>query len=271
MNTTNPAIVLLPGANGKAPDTSLFGAGTAEAVGCFKQIDYPRWRRCIADDFSADATISDLADKIAAAVPRDPIYIVGISIGGHFGYAAALRLQAGGRTIGGLCAVDTFMVASAAPRSGWQRRALSFGLHLAQKRRLRDLMTFFRARFWRVLVRLPGSQLRGFLNKSTSLRGLASLLAREPIFEEELSLRLLLREINPWVSTLDIDPVPLKAPVTLIRTTESAGDDPIWQRRCPDIEILETSGTHQTMFDPEYAATFRECFLAGTRSWRTAA
>jgi thioesterase domain-containing protein len=266
MNAKEIPIIILPGATGNAPGPELFGGAPGE-IGGFALIKYPGWRRYVADDFTADVLISDLVAQIVAAAPQGPIRILGISLGGHFGYAAALRLQASGREIGGFCAIDTFMDASAAPRPGWGRRALSQVSRILQKRQLNELVTFVVSRFWRSLLQLSGAQSRSMLNKSAAFRHVISIAAREPVFEEELSLRLLLREVSPWVRALDIDPVQLRVPATLIRTAETAIDDPAWRRRCPDIEIVETAGTHQTMFDPENAFSFRERFLAGTRTW----
>ena len=85
-------------------------------------IKYPGWRRFVADGFSAEVLISEIAAQIVAKVPEGPIRIVGSSIGGHFGYAAALRLQAISREIAGFCAIDTFMITSSEPRPGWKKR-----------------------------------------------------------------------------------------------------------------------------------------------------
>ena len=57
-------------------------------------IGYPGWKRYVADGFSAEVLVADLVTQIATKVPQGPIRIVSVSIGGHFGYAAALRLQA---------------------------------------------------------------------------------------------------------------------------------------------------------------------------------
>jgi len=74
-------------------------------------------------------------------------------------------------------------------------------------------------------------------------------------------MRLLLREVAPWIASLDREPVQLNAPVMLLRTRPSAGDDSAWRRRCPNIEIIEITGDHNTYFEPENADSFREAFL----------
>ena len=81
----------------------------------FDTISYPGWQAYVANGFSAEALIEDLAAQIATRVPQEPIRIVGYSIGGHLAYAVALHLQASGREIEGFCAIDAFMVDSSAP------------------------------------------------------------------------------------------------------------------------------------------------------------
>ena len=66
-------------------------------------------------------------------MPRGPNRIVGNSIGGHFGYAVALHLQAAGREIAGFCAIDSFMITSSEPSAGRQRRALVNAVDLDAK------------------------------------------------------------------------------------------------------------------------------------------
>jgi hypothetical protein len=92
--------------------------------------------------------------------------------------------------------------------------------------------------------------------------------ALDPTLEREMRMRLLLREVAPWIASLDREPVQLNAPVVLLRTRLSAGDDSAWRRRCPNIEIIEIAGDHNTYFEPENASSFREAFAKGTPDWR---
>jgi thioesterase domain-containing protein len=82
MNPGN-SIVFLPGAGGGLPDLGVF----QDAAGDPAQIEavgYPGWRRYVAEGYSADALIDDLATEIARRIPEGPIRIIGVSIGGHF-------------------------------------------------------------------------------------------------------------------------------------------------------------------------------------------
>lgn len=269
MNSLNP-IIVLPGANSKGPGRDFFAEGPDDPCQ-YRTLGYPGWQQMLTDDFSASSLVEGLVAEISDIVPRGPIRIIGISLGGHLGYAAALKLQSQGREIGTLCAVNSFMVNSAAPRSGWQQRALQLGLGLLRKRRIGDFANFIRARVWRTMLRLGEGDPRKLLSRSGLARRLVSQFAREPMFEEELSMRIRLAETAPWVGTLDVNPVALMAPAILFRTAETAVCDPAWQHRCPKISIIEMPGTHQTWFHLENHATFRKQFLAATQEWRAKA
>jgi thioesterase domain-containing protein len=207
--------------------------------------------------------VADLAAQIALKVPQGPLYIVGISLGGHFGYAAALRLHALGRQVAGFCAIDTFMVnLSAAPLGSRAVAALARGLAPLRKWRIGEFVRLARSTLWRVMLRQP-SLLRIF---RASPR-LSSALTFDPLFERELSMRLLIRATTPWIAALDRRPIALTAPAVLIRTRFITNDDAAWRRRCPNIEIFEMTGKHQTLFEPENLGSFRAAFITGTRNW----
>jgi len=267
MSDSSSPVMFLSGAGGGAPDLDMFRDGVDDTTR-FEVIGYPGWRRYVADGFTAEALIAELASLIVAKVPRGPIRIVGLSIGGHFGYAIALHLEAVGREIAGFCAIDSFMFVSSKPSAGWKGRALGEALELLRKRRIGDFVRFLRARFWRALVRLAGSRLPGLFRVLSFSSRPSSVSAFDPIFESELSMRLLVRETAPWIGSLDQDPVALKAPAILLRTRLTAGDDVAWRRRCPNIEIFEIAGQHHTLFEPENVASLHEAFVAATRSWR---
>lgn len=264
MNPGN-SIVFLPGAGGGVPDLGVF----RDAAGDPAQIEavgYPGWRRYVAEGYSADALIDDLATEIARRIPEGPIRIIGVSIGGHFGYAVGLRLQAQGRKLAGLCAIDSTIIQSSEPSAGWKRRALDEALELLRERRLGDLAHFMRSKFWRALVRALGDRLPWVAQRCFARLPLVSAL--DPVFEEELSMRLLLRATAPWMASCDRNPAALEAPAILLRTGLAAGDDEAWRRRCPNINIFEISGNHHNLFDPENIAVLHRVFISATRGWR---
>jgi thioesterase domain-containing protein len=264
-----PPIVILSGAGGGTLDPTIFREGIGE-VTPIKTLSYPGWRRYIENGFSAEVLIGDLVARIATWVPRGPICIVGNSIGGHFGYAAALRLEAAGREIAGFCAIDSFMVSSAAPSAGWKGRALARGSELLRKRRIGEFSGFLHSRFWRALFRLSGSRLPSLLRAAPS-GWLPWVLRFDSTLENELSMRLLLRETAPWIASLDRQPIALKGPAVLLRTKLTASDDAAWRRRCPGINVIEVPGDHQTLFEPENIGSLSQSFIAATLNWRRGA
>jgi thioesterase domain-containing protein len=266
MTESSCLFVYLPGAGGGEADLSVFRKSLGAAFQ-FEIVDYPGWKRYIDENFSADDLAAELAAQISAKVPEGPVLISGASLGGHFGYAAALRLKAAGREVAGFCAIDTFMIDSSGPSEGWQTRALAYALDLLRGGHFIKFTRFLRSRFWRALFRLAGGRLERFLRRSAPSGRLPWFLAIDPIAEEELSMRLLLREVAPWVASLDRDPVALDTPSVLLRTPLTAGDDEAWRRRCPNIDIREIPGQHNTLWEPENIGSLRDAFIAATRDW----
>ncbi len=263
-------VIFLPGAGAftsRTEDLPVFRTGPEDPTQ-FEMIGYPGWQRYVADGFSPEALIEELAAEIEAKIPHGPIRIIGLSIGGHFGYAVAVHLQAKGRKIGGLCAIDTFMTVSAAPAPQWGRRALHQGMNLLSQRRIGAFLHFLRSLFWRAINRAAESHLPALLGRLSPSGRLPRVMAFDPLMEYELTLRLMLRKTAPWVGSLDSDPVALNAPAVLLRSRNNACDDDAWRRRCPAIKIVEVPGDHRTLFDPENIGSLHAAFIDATREWR---
>jgi thioesterase domain-containing protein len=269
MTVLSPPIIYLSGAGGGAPDLGVFRDGVDDATRV-EVIRYPDWRQFVLDRLSADALIEELASRILAAVPQGPIRIVGLSIGGHFAYGIGLHLQAMGREVAGICAIDSFVFVSSAPSAEWKRRAVAQGFELLRKRRFSELAEFMRSKFWRAWIRLAGDRLPSLLRVVASAKWLPSILAAGPLVEGELSMRMLVRTTAPWLAELDHAPVPLEVPAVLLRTAFAASDDAAWRRRCPNVRIFEIPGHHHNLFDPENVGALHEAFIVATREWRAA-
>jgi thioesterase domain-containing protein len=276
MKNPLPPVIFLPGSGGETPNLTGFRVGFSDATR-FETLTYPRWQRSAANGFSAEVLIADLAAQITMKVPQGKIRLVGFSIGGHLGYAVALHLEAIGREIAGFCVIDAFVIESPEPfAETWRKlkgHALSYsrtllqGLELLRKRRIGEFIRFARSRLWRALLALARGRLPNLLRRFTSAGRLPSALAFDPIFEEELSMRMLILRLIPWWVSLDLEPVALKVPTILIRSPHTAGDEAAWRRRCPNIQIFEIPGQHQTLFEPENIETLRETFNAATGDW----
>jgi thioesterase domain-containing protein len=263
MKDACPPVIVLSGSGGGVPDLDAFRNGANDKTR-FEVIGYHGWQRYVADQFSPEVLIADLAAEIATKVGDGPIRIIGISMGGHVGYAIALHLQAIGREIASICAIDSFMVTSSEPSAGWQGRALEQALDLLRGGRIGEFVRFLRSKFWRALARLAGGRLSLLLSF-----GQSRLLSHfDPIFEQEVSMRLLVRKLAPWIGALDQNPIALKSSAVLLRTRLTASDDAAWQRRCPNIRICEIPGRHDTLFEADNVAALREAFLAATADWR---
>ena len=250
--------VFLPGSGNQAPDLNLLRSGPLDNLH-FETIHYPDWRSYGKGAFKPEALIDELAAKILKIVPEGPIRIAGLSIGGHFGYAAALQLLRRGHTIACFCAIDSFMFDTAAATAGWQGRALSEALQMVRSRRAGDLLEFARSRSWRLMLRLSGGRLPGLIRGLSSI-GLGSRIPIDPVLEQELGIRFMARETAPWLASLDSTPAPLDVPAFLLRTRSTAGDDPAWRRRCPSLKVIEIDGTHHSLFSAENAGKLREAF-----------
>jgi thioesterase domain-containing protein len=263
VNDRSSFTFILSGAGGGVVNPAFF-CSSLEDPARFPAIGYPGWRRYVEIGFSADKLVEELAAQMAVRAPEGPIRIIGISIGGHLGYAAALNLQAGGREIGGFCAIDTFITTSASPMAGWKARALRTSAGLLRDRRLDEFGRFLRSRFSRLLLRSAGSRLASVVRRIARMGRLPGIFAADPIFEEELNMRLLIQEVAPWIASLDREPIPLSAPAVLLRTGANEDADSVWKRRCPGIKILEIPGDHHTLFDHEDPRCLREAFIIGT-------
>lgn len=264
-----PPVVFLPGAGGLASELSLLRDGMLDGTR-FITISYPGWRRYVAADFSADSLIQYLMEQIIAVIPSGPIALLGVSLGGHFCYALALRLQALGREVAGVCLIDSFMVSSSAAGEGWVRRAMDDAFYLLRKGRFRDLLRQFVTKCWRALMRLAGPRLAGWVRWFGGASSGPGSAGSDSLFGFELSMRLLLRATAPWVAALDRNPVALDAPAALLRRPTTRSDDEAWRRRCPQIQILEIPGGHQTLFEPENIDAIRSAFMAAKGGWHRA-
>jgi thioesterase domain-containing protein len=259
VDATSSTFVFFPGAGGETPHL------IDQVDGKFETVCYPGWRRYTEGDFTADALMAELEAQIAAKAPQGPLQIVGYSIGAHFGYLAALRLQTNGREIRRFYALDSFMIGSLAPTQGWPARALAQGIAMIRGRRARDFMLFVRSKFWRAVLRLSPDRLPKELAESRP-RGLISrIVAVDKVLENELTIHLLVRKVAPWLQSLDHDPAILSVPTVLLRTRENSNYDEAWQRRCPQMEIVEISGPHQSLFEPENIVAVRSAFAAAIR------
>ena len=262
----NPVIVL-SGAGGRPVDPAMF-ASEDDDKACFETLTYPGWREYVQHGFTADKLVAQLVNQMIARVPVGPIHIIGVSLGGHFGYAAALRLQELGHPVGSFCSVDTYMTASAAPGDGWGKRALQSAAKLLRNLRFGEFIQFLRSRFWRALLRLSMQYLPALLRRYSETGRQPQLFKFDPLLEEELSMRLLIQHSIPFVASLNSKNRPLHVQAVMFRTAIAHEDDAAWLRRCPEMKIIQIPHDHESMFEPAGMSTIRKEYATAKREWQ---
>ena len=251
-NTATP-LIILPGAGGM--DEIQAFKNDLEATTPFKTVCYPTWQPHFAGGFHGERLVALLAARISHWVPSGPIRIVGYSIGGHLAYLTALTLEAGGREIAGLCAIDPFL----------NSRALTKGWHLLRALKFGELARLSRTKLRRMVLRASGGRLANLPGSARPTDSSNEGLDPDPRAEAEVLLWL--RDATAWISSLDRHPVALNAPAILLRTRLFAVEDATWRRRCPNVCIHEVAGQHLTLFEPQNIGSLRNAFLDATREW----
>uniref|UniRef100_A0A9E8CPG9 Thioesterase domain-containing protein n=1 Tax=Bosea sp. NBC_00436 TaxID=2969620 RepID=A0A9E8CPG9_9HYPH len=263
MNAAQLPLVVLPGARGHAPDCTPFCAAPSD-LDRVVILHYPAWRAQLEGEFTAEALAEALVAEILGRVPPEPVVLLGVSIGGHFAYAAALRLEGLGRPVAGLCLIDSGAI-TAARSAGWKARLAAHAADLLRRGRPGALALHARRLAWRGLFRLAGDDLPGFARRHiTALERLSRI---DPAFAEEMGMRLLIRITAAWMPSLDSHTPRLNAPAALLRTESSAANDDLWRKRCPELRVIDLPGNHETLFEAENAPALHAAFLAATAVW----
>lgn len=260
-------LVVLPGASGHAPDCAPFCADPSERDRVLV-LRYPDWRTHVDTGLTGEAMVNILTTEITERLPQAPVMLLGVSIGGHFAYATALRLESLGHSVAGLCILDSGAI-TAARSAQWKARLVSHAADLLRRGRPGALALHARQLAWRGLFRLAGDGLPALAHDyAMPLRRIGGI---DPAFAEELSMRLLIRMTTTWLQGLGAGPPRLRAPAALLRTRATVSNDDLWRRRCPDLRIIDLPGNHETLFEVENAAALRAAFLAATAEWGQAA
>ena len=266
MKSSCCTILFFPGAGGEVPD--LFGFESEENKQ-FEAVAYPEWRLCGEREFTTERLLADLDAQIAAKAPRGSIQVVGYSIGAHLAYCAALRLLAGNRQVTGFCVLDSFMIRSISPSPGWQRRALTLGIATIRAGRLRDFVQLIRSKFYRAMLRLSPKRFPDLLCKTSPTGLLGRAVNLDKVLCKELTVHLLVQKLAPLLRKIDFDPAILAVPTILLRTRENMKDDQAWRLRCPNLQVIEISGQHESLFDSENIISLQAAFATAMQRLRS--
>lgn len=254
-----PVVVLLPGLTGDSPSLASFRADLANEVR-FVLIDYPPWRRMVAQAMTIGEIAGAVVADILARVPAGRIRLTGYSLGGAIGYEVALHLTRLGRPVDWFAVLDANIesahtLARTLPPGSVGRAALGL-LTGRQSLRQRACQIFAT---WashpsrrRLLARLAASRLFERLPAATRFT-----------LEMEICEALQRRALERWIATRP--EVRLAARLCLFRSGErrpGTGRDLGWGRLFDEIVIHEVEGDHITMLrEPHRAALCRQ-FLA---------
>ena len=90
----------------------------------------------------------DQSDVDIIAGIATPVVLLGVSIGGHFAYATALRLESLGHTVAGLCIIDSGSI-TATRSAHWKARHVSHAVDLLRRGRPGAVALHARQLVWR--------------------------------------------------------------------------------------------------------------------------
>lgn len=213
-----PRVFLLPGINGDGLSLAEFRRGLAGVLDielvALPGIDAPA---AVLRDMAA--TGAAVASFIDTAQPSGPLLLAGYSFGGSVALAAAAHLVASGRTVA--------LVAGLDPVVGPAMLGRPYRLNRAQR--------------WRQRARWVGTRLASW--DSARRLGQAAFDRFLPRWAPGLRRKLL-----KWMRTEARERwlmAPTTTPVFVAASAEFAhAAVPIWQARCPALELLHVDATH---------------------------
>jgi hypothetical protein len=117
---------------------------------------------------------------------------------------------------------------------------------------IRAVGAFLSSRFCRLLQRAAGSDLPNLAGRWARRGRLPWLLSRNPVFETELNMRLLIRAAVPWVQKIESELPPLECPSLLVRGPDDEAFHGRWRSLCPRLDIKAVTGAHLAIMQPPH-------------------
>ncbi len=215
-------------------------------------IAYPEWRNLTDPERAMDHLLDGVERQVRAKASNGPVLILGYSLGVQIGWGFAHRFQRGGGTVAFFGAINGRVVATDKPQRQWLRQAVrDFACDLLRGE-VRAVGAFISSRFNRLLQRAAGGDLPKMAGGWARRGRLPWLLSRNPVFESELNMRLLIRAAVPWTQKIESELPPLECPSLLVRGPDDAAFDGRWRSLCPRLDIMAVTGSHLAILQPPH-------------------
>jgi thioesterase domain-containing protein len=246
-----PILLFFPGAGPPGDVAATLGRlfPEVEVVG----ISYPVWRDLTDPERAMDHVLEGAERQVRAKASRGPVLILGYSLGAQIGWGFAHRLQRAGGTVAFFGAINGRVVATNKPDGSWLRRALRDFASDLLRGDIRAAGAFISSRFSRLLQRAAGGDLPRMAGRWARRGRLPWLLSCDPVFETELSMRLLIRAAVSWTQKIESERrPPLDCPSLLVRGPDDEAFDGRWRSLCPRLDIRAVTGLHVAILEPPY-------------------
>jgi thioesterase domain-containing protein len=245
-----PILFFFPGAGppGEVAETLGRLFPEVEVVG----ITYPEWRNLTDPDRAMEHVLNGVERQVRAKVSNGPVLILGYSLGAQIGWGFAHDLQRAGGTVAFFGAINGRVVATHKPDGRWLRRAVGEFASELLRGDIRAVGAFISSRFSRLLQRAAGGDLPKMADGWARRGRLPWLLSRNPVFETELNMRLLIRAAVPWTQKIENELAPLECSSVLVRGPDDEAFDGRWRSLCPRLEIKAVTGSHAAILEPPH-------------------
>jgi len=257
-----PVIFLLPGVGGDEPRLIRFRAG-CEGVARMVTLEYPDWTLLNDRNGGVSVLVDYVVRQIEKEAPQGPLWIMGYSFGGYCAHAVAMHLVQAGREVEFVGLPDTSALPQKQPILSVQMQD-GLSPQKAAWYFLQDTVRVLRSITQREIDRILALVLVRWMNLPMA-RPLLSLAARYRHMRLPLRfgyhLHFYLDEskrvatVKHWYGMADKEPLPSSTQTCLFRSEDHLPDDPSdlgWSRYFQSVDVLNLTGTHETMFDPPH-------------------
>lgn len=262
-----PILVFFPGAGRPGNIAENLGQlfPEVEVVG----VNYPNWRDLTNSERAMDCVLEGVERQVRAKTNSGPLLILGYSLGAQIGWGFAHGFQRAGGTIAFFGAINGRVVTKDKPDGQWLRRAVGAFASDLLRGDIRAVRAFISSRFSRLLQRAAGGNLPKMAGRWARRGRLPWLLSRDPVFESELDMRLLIRAAVPWMQKIESELPPLDCPSLLVRGPGDKAFDGRWHALCPRLDIKSVTGSHLAILHPpQFSGGRWPDQGCGPRRWR---